>query len=326
MFYSPNVGGEIRLVDLLASVLDSIQFRGTVYCQTEFTAPWGVKWEGRPGRAGFFMVVRGGCYLQADQFSDPVPLAAGDFVMSPRSRPYILSDFPSSSVVRFDDVLGDGAPSCHRVVQHGGGGSQTKLVMGCFELDMSENNPFLRSLPEFIHVRAEDLQAEPWLDTTLRFLASECATGKAGSSFAIGRLTDLLFIQSIRVYVAQEMQRPNSSGWLRAMADPQVGQSLFLIHEKPSAPWTVASLASAVGMSRSSFAVRFSELTQSTPLDYLTEWRMQEAQRLLGQSSKLLSEIASSVGYGSEAAFSKAFKRSTGQSPGHFRKGRQLVS
>jgi AraC family transcriptional regulator, alkane utilization regulator len=310
-------------MDLVADVLNSIPFKGTVYCQAEFTAPWGVTWEGRPARAGFFMVVRGGCYMEFVGAKAPLALAPGDFVMSPRARGYTLRDSLESETKRFDDVLlslGIGEQSIHRSIQYGGGGCPTKLIMGCFELDTNGSNPFLQSLPEFIYIRSEDLQSEPWLETTLRFLAAECANGKLGSLITSERLTELIFVQAIRVYIGNQQVHPNKSGWLRAVSDLQIGRALSLIHESPQAPWTVATLADSVAMSRSSFAAKFKELTDVTPLDYVTSWRMHKAQALLANGSLNLSEIAEQVGYHSEAAFSKAFKRETGHSPGNFRK------
>lgn len=308
-----------RALDILADVLDAVQFKGTVYCQTEFCAPWGVQWQGRAGRAGFFMVVRGGCYLESAFHPQPVALSPGDFVMSPRSCPYVLRDSLQSEVALFDDVLGDRTGS-HTMVKFGGNGAATKLVMGCFELDVAQQNPFLRSLPEFIHIRAEDLQTEPWLDVTLRFLASECANEKPGSTLAIGRLTDLLFVQALRVYVAQQLRESKGQGWLLAMSDPQIGKALSMVHAEPAHSWTVEKLAKEVNMSRSSFAAKFADMTESTPLDYVTSLRMQRASKLLVDGEQNIGAVAFAVGYKSEAAFSKAFKRTTGSAPGRYRR------
>lgn len=313
-------------MDLLSHALKSVQFKGTVYCQADFSAPWGVHWEGRPGCGGFFIVVRGGCLLESEN-QPALSVGPGDLVMSPTSSRYVLRDAFSSPITRFDDVLavnnyeledGNVPPLSHQIISHGGTGPVTKLVMGWFQFDTSSSNPFLRSLPDFIHLCAEDLQSEPWLDMSLRFLSSECAGQKPGAEIAIGRLTDLIFIQAVRVFVAREMLRPNSSGWLKAMADKQIGLALSLVHEKPDAPWTVSLLAKAVNMSRSSFAARFTSLMDFTPLDYVTAVRMSAAEKLLAEGAKI-SHVADTVGYKSEAAFAKAFKRFTGKSPGSVR-------
>jgi len=308
-------------MDLLADALNAIQFRGTVYCHTDFRAPWGVHWEGRPGRSGFFMVTKGHCYIDSTVLETSVALQQGDFVMSPRSHPYTLLNPPNSKVVRFDDVIGGAASLTNQpVVRHGGSGDHTKLIMGCFELEASGRNPFLVSLPDFIFVKARDLQSEPWLETTLRFLAHECDGEKLGSSMAVSRLTELVFVQAIRVYVSQQEAHRHQSSWLRAAADPEIGRAMAMMHEQMAEAWTLARLADAVGMSRSAFADKFRRLADNTPLDYLTSWRMYRAQKMLAEGNTSLSKIAELVGYQSEAAFSKAFKRRLGCAPGVFKR------
>lgn len=310
-------------MDLLADVLNTCQFTSTVYCQSEFTAPWGVKWEGRKGRAGFIMIIRGSCFLECGLSDKPISMAPGDFLLISRSRPYTLRDSLNSTLTKFDEMMAQ-VTACdnarNRLITFGGGGSVTKIVMGCYDFDTSGKNPFFSSLPEFIYIRAEELQTEPWLEPTLRFLSSELGNQRFGSSIAVDRLTELLFVQAVRVHINRtQMARTNTSGWLNAIGDAQIGKALVAIHENPQAPWVVASLAKYVGMSRSAFAARFKELTGIPPLDYITSWRMHKAEALLKQGKVSVSEVANMVGYTSEAAFSKAFKRETGKSPGRMR-------
>jgi transcriptional regulator GlxA family with amidase domain len=155
---------------------------------------------------------------------------------------------------------------------------------------------------------------------TFRFLAAETSNERQGGSVVINRLADLLFIQGVRAHISKLKECPVSTGWLKAIADPQIGRALSLIHANPESPWTVASLAAAVNMSRSSFAARFSQLMQTSPVDYITSWRMQKAEDLLRQGNVYPAEIAALIGYQSEAAFRKAFKRETGSTPGAVRK------
>ncbi len=311
-------------MDLLADVLNTCQFSSTVYCQSEFTAPWGVKWEGRKGRAGFIMIVRGSCLLECELSDQPISMAPGDFLLTSRARPYTLRDSLSSQVTRFDDVMAQvntDDNTRNRVFSFGGGGAATKVVMGCYDFDTSGNNPFFSSLPEFIYIRSEELQSEPWLEPTLRFLSSELGNQRFGSSIAVDRLTELVFVQAVRVHITRtKIARNNASGWLNAIGDAQIGKAIAAIHQNPQEPWVVASLAQFVGMSRSAFAARFKELTGIPPLDYITSWRMHKAEALLKQGKVTVSEVANIVGYTSEAAFSKAFKRETGKSPGLVRK------
>ncbi len=307
-------------MDLFADALSIIEFTGTVYCQTEFTAPWGVDWEQRHGHAGFFLVTRGSCYISSNALSEPLALRPGDFVVTPKAKGYILQDSPSSKAKRFDDVAG--APDTvdrHRVVRHGGGGLMTNLLIGCFKFDENSRNPLIQSLPDFIVVKAEEMQTVPWLEPTLRFLAAECTGEKLGSSLTTSKLTDLIFIQAIRFHLSNIDHRDTPPNWLKGAADPIISHALSKMHESPEISWTVASLADTTGLSRSAFASRFKELTDTSPLDYLTSWRMQKAEKLILDGKLSLAEIATMVGYQSESAFSKAFRREMGAPPRSFK-------
>jgi transcriptional regulator GlxA family with amidase domain len=204
------------------------------------------------------------------------------------------------------------------VIQHGGGGAPTTIVSGWFRFDPMNVKPLARLLPSFILVKADQAQSLA-LNTTLSLLASEMAEPAPGSELVVNRLADVLFIQCLRAHIASRSE-PCKSGWLRAVFDPQVGVALKSMHAKVEDPWTVESLAAACGMSRSAFAVRFKELIGETPLEYLTSWRMHKAMALLQNGDQKLFEVAKSVGYDSDAAFSKAFKRILGIAPREYRR------
>jgi AraC-like DNA-binding protein len=172
-------------------------------------------------------------------------------------------------------------------------------------------------LPSFILIKAEQARTLA-LHDTMRALASEMAEQVPGSEIVANRLAEVLFIQILRAHIASGPER--NKGWLRAIFDPQIGTALSAIHDSMNTPWTVESMAEAAGMSRSAFAARFKELLGQTPLEYVTEWRMQKAMQLLEQRDKKLIDVARSVGYESDAAFSKAFKRVVGASPGEYLK------
>ena len=156
------------------------------------------------------------------------------------------------------------------------------------------------------------------LHNTVQALASEMAEQAPGSEVVATRLAEVLFIQVLRAHIASRPER--NKGWLRAVFDPQIGTALTAFHKRVGAPWTVESLSEAAGVSRSAFAVRFKELLGQTPLEYVTEWRMQKAMHLLEQRDKKLIDVARSVGYESDAAFSKAFKRVVGANTGEYLK------
>jgi transcriptional regulator GlxA family with amidase domain len=178
--------------------------------------------------------------------------------------------------------------------------------------------PLKRLLPELILIKADQAQSLA-LHATLRLLASEMAEPTPGSEVMVNRLADILFIQCVRAHIAST-SATCKSGWLRAIFDPRIGAALTAMHEKVESPWTVGTLAAAAGMSRSAFAVRFKELLGETPLEYLTNWRMYKATGLLQDDQRKLLEVAKSVGYDSDAAFSKTFKRIWGVAPREYRR------
>ena len=184
--------------------------------------------------------------------------------------------------------------------------------------DRASLKPITQLLPSFILIKADQAHTLD-LHNTMRALASEMAGQVPGSEVVSTRLAEVLFIQALRAHIASGAERRNQ-GWLRAIFDSQLGTALSAIHANADTPWTVESLAEAAGMSRSAFAARFKELLGQTPLEYVTEWRMQKAMQLLEQRDKKLVDVARTVGYESDAAFSKAFKRVVGASPGEYLK------
>src|SRR5207253_4752553 len=205
-------------------------------------------------------------------------------------------------------------------VRHGGGGAETALICGSFRFEGSRTHPLLSVLPPLIHIQGDggaSSRTTEWLSTTLRFLAAEARHPRPGAETLISRLTDVVFVQALRAWI--ESQPEGVGGWLGALRDRQIAAALGQIHRQPERDWSVARLASTVGMSRSSFAARFTALVGEAPLAYLTRWRMHLAGELLRGRDLSVSEIAGRVGYESEAAFSKAFKREAGISPGAYR-------
>lgn len=310
-------------MDCLSDALNRVRFKSYIHCNSEFTAPWGLRMPGFAGHAAFLVMLRGGCVVSFDDTNETYSLAAGEIMLLPRGSGAIIRDSPSSAVADFMEVK-SGPPPRGEVWKYGGGGALTSILMGCFEFDMHLKNPLIESLPGVIYLKADQLQTEPWFETTLRFLASETASNRPGSDILIGRLTDMFFIQIVRAFMMLHKDCTETTGWLKGLSDPQIGSALRLIHEQPAAPWTVASLAREVGLSRTTFAVKFSSLMKETPMDYLTRWRMQEAVTLMEKGEESIPAIATAIGYTSEAAFAKAFKREVGEAPGAFR--RKLVA
>jgi|AGTN01.3.fsa_nt_gi AraC-type DNA-binding domain-containing proteins len=306
-------------MDCLSDALNRVKFKSYIHCNSEFTAPWGLRMPGFAGHAAFLVMLRGGCLVSFEDSQVSYSMAAGEVMLLPRGSGCVIQDHVTSEIVDFLKV-NTGSPPRGEIWNYGGGGALTSILMGCFEFDLHLRNPLIESLPGVIYLKAAQLQSEPWLDTTLRFLASETANSRPGSDILVSRLTDMFFIQVVRAFMMLHKDCMKTTGWLKGLADPEIGQALRLIHERPAAPWTVANLAKEVGMSRTTFAVKFASILNQTPIDYLTSWRMQEAVSLMEKGEGSMPVIASAVGYTSEAAFAKAFKRELGESPGAFRR------
>jgi AraC-like DNA-binding protein len=320
-------------MDPITDLFEVMQVTGVVHARLEATAPWGLKRDAEvaEGAAGgrhsaasvtspfhfahFGMVSRGNCWLSVEGTAEPIPLAGGDcFLLAPGSS-YILRDSPRTRPRSFCEV----APrNGNHVVQYGGGGASTTLISGWFRFAAASVKPLMQLLPPLILVRADQAQSLA-LHTTISMLASETSDPAPGSELVVNRLADMLFIYCIRAHIAAQPESCKK-GLLRAIFDPQIGAALKSMHEKVDHPWTVALLAAVAGMSRSAFAVRFKDLVAQTPLEYLTNWRLQKATALLRRDDKKLFEVAKSVGYDSDAAFSKAFKRVFGVAPREYRR------
>lgn len=314
-------------MDSLTDVFQNLRIVSVVQARLEATAPWGLKRAADATEsdakqadactpfqfAHFGVVTRGNCWLRVDGLPDAIPLSGGDcFLLAPGSS-YSLRDNPRTHAVSFCSVL---PPGSSPTVRYGGGGAPTTIISGWFRFGTASLQSLERLLPPLILVKA-DQPRTPALRTTMDMLASEMADPAPGSGLLVHRLADILFVQCLRAHIAS---KGCDSGLLRAFFDPQIGAALQSMHAKVEAPWTVESLAVASGMSRSAFALRFKQLVGETPLEYLTTWRMQKAVAMLQTGGAKMTEVAASVGYNSDAAFSKAFKRVVHVAPRQFRK------
>jgi AraC-like DNA-binding protein len=305
-------------MDVLTDVLETTRVVAACYGRMEATAPWGIGI--RAGEdAKFHLVLEGRARLLVDGSDQLIELSAGDIVALPHGHAHRLTDDPELTAQPLDELLLCRARGDSSVFRVGGGGESATIVSGRFRFEDRRNNPLLSVLPPVITLKGEMGKSVRWLEPTLKFIACEAASGRPGSQTVIARLADVLFIQIVRGHLAS--LPANGSGWLGALADSQIGAVLGHIHQNPEQGWTVQSLASKVAMSRSAFASRFMRLVGEPPLSYVTRWRMQKAAGMLREGKQTLAEIAAHVGYDSEAAFSKAFKRAVGSAPGAYRRG-----
>lgn len=311
-------------MDVLSSFLSSVHLASEIYLSVEMSAPWGVSFPDQPDRALFYVLSRGSCYIEVEGDHGPLPLVGGDLVMLPGGSPHTMRDRPDSLTTPVEKVLELGSYDDHGVFRQGGGGAKASMIVGRFRFENHSAIPLLSSMPRLIRMREEVAHSVPGLAATLRLLSSEATSSLPGKEILMDRLADVLFVQMLRTYVAQEEQEGRSvesrAGLMQALMDPELSRALALMHKKPEHPWTVAELAERVGMSRTAFAVRFKAKTGVGPLEHLTQWRVQTACALLRESAKGLDEVAWRVGYESAAAFSKAFKREMGVAPGEYRR------
>ena len=307
-------------MDVLTDVLETLRARGACYARLAAKAPFGVALPGG-SIAAFHLVLEGSCVLRVEGQPD-VELAGGDLVAIPHGLAHTIVDHVSTPTQRLKDLLGSERKPGPASLEIGGRGAKTTLVCGKIEFEDPVGHPLLAALPAVILLRGGSQALVEWLEPTLRFIAAEAGSTRPGAQTVVSRLADVLFIQIVRGHLARV--EPEASGWLSALGDPQIGAALSLIHENPGGAWTVQSLAASAGMSRSAFASRFNRLVGEPPLHYLTRWRMQKAQRLLRDGRVPLSDVATRVGYDSEAAFSKAFKRAVGAAPGAYRRRARL--
>ena len=209
-----------------------------------------------------------------------------------------------------------GARSCVSV--HGGGsGARTTFICGAFAFPTGPSHPLLGLLPPVMHIRAGDNGSSDGFHTVMKLLASETASGRAGSEVIARRLSDVLFIQILRAWVDGLAER---TSWLGALRDPRIGAALALVHADPGRPWTVDALAGEVGMSRSTFSELFAELVGEPPMRYISRWRLQVAAQLLRQGELSLAAVADRVGYRSHPGFARVFSREFGLAPGAYRR------
>lgn len=303
-------------MDVLSDVLSSIHLGGGVYFRCEMSAPWGMAMP-RTDVAEFHVIVRGNCWLRIAGQQEPIALQGGDVVAFLHGGAHGLVDAKDGEARPTDEILEGQSIENFGPVKYGGGGAPASILCGYFEFDRNSQHPLVAALPPFIHLQGTGISEFAWLHTALNFMIHETLAARPGAEAVVSRLAGVLFVQMVRAYIEQAESPP---AMLAAIADKQIGAALALMHKDPARGWTLDTLARGAGMSRSALALRFHQLVGNTPMQYLTMWRMQLARKLLGETVLSTAAIAERVGYQSEAAFSKAFKKIVGTGPGAYRR------
>ncbi|WP_193199834.1 AraC family transcriptional regulator [Nostoc sp. MG11] len=312
-------------MDVIDQLLADLRQESCVFCQLEATEPWRIQ-KSASSVAPFYVVLSG--KAQIGTANNLYDLYEGDFLVLPSGEPHDLTGFdsaraPAVPLLRLLDQAGiepyRRGMRYRRTVhlQHGGGGSQSVILVGIFSFGDPYRNPLLTALPPVLVVRCGTDCNIPWLRTIPNAIAEELAEGQPGSNLVVTKLTDLLFMQALRTYLATDLH--NSVGWMRGIMDPLVGRAIGCMHAAPERRWTLQMLAEEVGCSRAVFAQRFSTLVGQGALSYLTAWRMHVAAGLLLDGTNNIGTVSGRVGYRSDAAFSIAFKRWSGIPPSQYR-------
>ena len=301
-------------MDVLTDVLNTLELKGWLSSRRELEPPW--RYDFAASNDSMFHVLHyGSAYLHVEGDSEPIPVEDGDVVLFPTGHPHSLYDDPASPLTR--RVHLDYNPQRgHHVVFGDGEGPKPLLLCGAFHFEYPNDFPLLNRLPKLIHISGAQGLLEHGFADILRLLARESVSQQPGSEVMLSRLTELLFIQVIRLWIDQQTE---PSGWVGALRDQPISAALGLIHESPARKWTVKELAEAVALSRSAFSARFTALIGEPPMTYLTRWRMLRATRLLKNEVRI-DTVAELLGYESEVAFRKAFKREIGVPPAQYRK------
>jgi AraC-like DNA-binding protein/quercetin dioxygenase-like cupin family protein len=301
-------------------VLETMRVDSGMLFQTELAPPWGIRARSAEQLA-FHVVTRGHGWLSVAGEPEPITVESGDVVVLAPGREHVLRDTPTTPARDIAEMVASGAfcrVGDRPAAAERGAAPTTQLVCGWFEFADPRGDVLLDALPAVLHAREQATDSGTWLAQTVKMLSYESRAGRPGMTTVLNRLCDALFVYVLRSHLAAlPTERPS---WLRALVDPTIGTALQLMHDDPAAPWTVAKLAAEVGMSRSAFSARFTTLVGEPAMQYLARWRLRKAATLLRDGDQTLHAIATSTGYSSAAAFSKAFAREHGAAPGAFRR------
>jgi AraC-like DNA-binding protein len=337
-----------EIMDVLSDVLRVVRLSGAVFFTAEFTSPWAVQSPSSSSLAAmilpdaehvslFHVLVEGDCWMEC-RSKPPVHMESGDVIIFPHGDQHDMSSSRGMKGMPLGSLLPHPRSQDLLRLSHGGGGNISRFVCGYLHCDQ-RFNPLIGALPTILLVRSRDGYvaveavdedadgkrrsnvapgAETWLTGTLRYAISEAKSARPGSVTMLGRLTELMFVEILWQYMQQLPE--DQTGWLAGLNDPQVSKALRLMHENPAKSWTVEELARCAAISRSALAQRFTDLIGSSPIHYLAGWRIQLARQMLRDGTYSIPDVAARVGYESEAAFNRAFKRFVGVPPAAWRR------
>jgi AraC-like DNA-binding protein len=316
------------MVDALSDVLRVVDLFGGVFLHADFTEPWCLLSRVRPDDCGallpdaehvilYHYVIAGRMALKIAD-APAVEVVAREAVILPRNDAHRMGSDLGLTPVDSHEISRTAADGGLAEIRHGGGGARTRIICGFLGCRHLAGNPLLRALPPVLKLDTRDGRAAEWMRVSFEFAADEIAAGRAGSDMMLAKLSELLFVEAVRRHV--ESLPAGQVGWLAGLRDPFLARTLALIHGRLNEPWTVDDMAREVGLSRSALAERFTRRMGEAPMHYLSRWRLQVAAQRLSTGDDPAQQIAYDVGYESEAAFNRAFKRLFGAPPATWRK------
>lgn len=317
-------------MDALSEALNSVRMTGAIFFYAECSAPWGFA-APRMGKVahflspgterlvGYHLVMEGRATVRFDGMP-AFTVNAGDIVIVPHGDPHTVSNGSPATFVDSGQSVEKYLAGTLNSMRLGNGGEVTRFACGFFGCDRHADRLFLAGLPPVIQLHIRGDESGLWLENSVRYLVAEAGAGRPGRTVLLSKMAEALFVATLRRYM--EQLPPEQTGWLAGARDPVVGGALALLHREPCRAWSVADIAEAIGASRSVVAERFSRFLGESPLSYLARWRLQLAAKLLGTTRQTIVQVASEVGYESEAAFNRAFKREFGLPPARYRRSR----
>ena len=314
-------------MDVLSTVLKTVKLEGALFFNAEFSAPWSFRsppsclvapyLSPEPRHVIIYHLLTQGQAYASVEGCERVSLVAGDIVVFPHGDAHVMGNGRDVEPRDHSKILKEIMSQGLKLARMGGGGEITGLICGYLACDPQLSKAFLGGLPPLFKVSIGNDSSGQWLESCIRYSVGQAVTSQTGSEIVVAKLSEVLFAETLRRYV--ELLPPGQTGWLAGARDPDVGNALALVHRQPSDPWTIAELARRVGVSRSVLAERFRHFLGVPPMAYLTRWRLQLGAELLTSTSYSVARVAAEVGYESEPAFNRAFKRKFGAPPARFR-------
>lgn len=318
-------------MDALSDILRVARLSGGVFLNAEFSAPWCMVGQMSPEHCAPFLGPTAHLipyhYVVDGELSIAEPnrrgqqVCSGDVVLFPRNDLYLMGSDVSLPPVSAASIIVPDGDKMVQTVRHGGGGDVVHMVCGFLGCDSGLTNPIVSTLPSALILKVDESPAADWIRSTFQYAAYEVVSGRTGSATVLSKLSELLFVEAVRQYVQNIPD--GQTGWLAGLRDPAVSRALAFMHANMVRAWSVDELGREVGISRSGLAERFTRVIGMAPMHYLADWRLQVAAQKLRDSGDPLVRIAAQVGYESEAAFSRAFKKKFGAAPATWRRVRE---